>query len=182
MNFTFTPTSDFNAQLKVPYFEEARANFAPYYDVRHKTLIQAQAEVSAELAKLGAGVQSFQDGIFQAGKTKRHGYNIRFNYGGGQGIIRVAGLPFHHDETPRKIERVKLQALLNVRDWLKAAITNRIFSPGADILIPFMLVDFTPGHERTVAEYIAEKGQLPQLNPPPNGAQSLIEEGDIVDG
>lgn len=162
MDFHFIPDTSHQAALDVPYFEDARADFAPYYDVK-TTLPQAQGAVTEEMGKLGAGIMSFQPGVFQAGGERRHGFNVRFFYGGGVGILRVAGLPFRASETPRKIERVKIQALLNVRDWLKTAVTNRIFSPGSDVLIPFMLVDKTPGAEQTVAEYIGTMGQLPQL-------------------
>ena len=182
MEFTFTPTNS-QSQLAIPFFEDARADFAPYYSsYAHGTRAEkVKAQVSAELSKLGAGIFSFQDGVFQSGKVKRHGYNIYFGYGGSRGLIRVAGLPLR-SENPKKIEAVKVQALMNVKDWLKSALTNQVFSPGADTLIPFMLVDQTPGRERTVADFIAEQGQLPRLNPPPsNGHQELLT-GEIIDG
>jgi hypothetical protein len=168
VEFKFIPNPGVSESLKVPYFEDARANFAPYYTAHGNgtKVPAAQNQLSAELSKLGAGVLSFQDGVFQIGSTRRHGYNIWFSYGSGRGVIRVAGLPVRYSETPKKIEAVKVQALLNVRDWLKAAVTNRVFSPGSDILIPFMLVDHTPGRERTVSEFIAEQGHLPQIAAP----------------
>ena len=175
MQFTFTPTDPTMAHVDVPYIEDARADFAPHYR-SSKSITQAQAEVTAELGKLGAGVMSFQDGVFQSGKKRRHGYNIRFFYGGGQGIMRIAGLPIKGTETDAKVKQIKVQGLLVARDWLKAAVTSRVFSPGADVLIPFMLVDKTPGNERTVAEYIAQMGELPQL-----AAPSDIVEGEFVE-
>ena len=178
MDFKFTPTNNnMAADFKLPYFEDARADFAPYYTAcaNGTSPEKAKMQVSSELSKFGAGILSFQDGVFQAGKLKRYGYNIYFSYGGSRGLIRVAGLPIKFSPTPKKVEAVKIQALLNVRDWLKVALTSRTFSPGADSLIPFMLVDQTPGRERTVADFIAEQGNLPRLNPPPNGK-------DIIEG
>lgn len=175
MEFTFTPTD--TGAIDVPYLEDARAGFAPYYESR-KTVEQAKTEVITELAKLGAGGVMFQPGYFGAGKDKRYGYTISFGYGGGQGLIRVAGLPIKHQPTDKKIERVRLQALLNVRDWLKSAVTARVFSPGSNALIPFMIVARTDGRVYTVADYIQSVGNLPQLNP---GPSSEVFEGEIVD-
>jgi hypothetical protein len=174
--FTFTPTNTVS-EFKVPYFEDARADFAPYYTVKNKTIQQAQAEVANELGKLGAGVQSFQAGKFQIGKKTRYGFNIRFMYGGSQGIIRVAGLPMRSTVTKKKIEKVQIQALMNVRDWLKSAITSQTFSPGSDALIPYMLVDHTPGQEKTVADYIATMQSLPIANQRPDQT-FLLEAGN----
>jgi hypothetical protein len=157
-----------SSELKIPYLEDARADFAPYYDVRNKTISQAQAEVTEQLGRLGAGVLHFQEGEFQIGNKTRYGFNIRFMYGGSQGIIRVAGLPIRLSKTDKKIHRVKIQALMNVRDWLKSAVTSQVFSPGSDVLIPYMLVDQTPGHEKTVADHIAAMQSLPVYNPKPD--------------
>lgn len=174
MQFTFVPSDMSQDSIKVPFFEDARADFAPYYTVysHGKRPHDIKPEITAEFGKLGAGVFSFVDGVFQNGTTKRHGYNIHFMYGGGRGIIRIAGLPIK-SKNEKKIEASKTQALCIVRDWLKSAVTNRVFSPGSDVLIPFMLVDQTPGQEKTVAEYIATMGTLPQL-----AAKSDVIEGE----
>ena len=173
MDFTFVPIQNGTGTFDVPYIEDARADFAPYYDIRNKTVQAAQLEVTNELSKFGAGVLNFEPGKFLFGKKERYGFNVRFSYGGGTGIIRVAGLPIKNQATEKKIKRVQIQALMNVRDWLKAAVTNRVFSPGSDVLIPFMLVDETPGQEKTVAEYIATMKQLPHFNPHPERAIML---------
>lgn len=177
MEFSFTPTEG-RGEIHVPFLEDARADFAPYYDVRGKSIDKAQTEVITELAKLGAGGVMFQAGYFGTGKDRRYGYNITFSYGGGQGIIRVAGLPIKLQHTDRKIEKARLQALMNVRDWLKGAVTTRVFSPGSDVLIPFMIVAHTSGKAYTVADYIRSMGELPQLNP---GPSVEVFEGEIID-
>lgn len=159
--FTFTPIDDGADQVKVPYIEEARANFAPYYTSYETTTEpQAQAQVTAEMAKLGGGVYQFVQGVYQVAGQTRHGYEIRFVYGGAQGVIRVAGLPIRDKETKLKLRQIRTQALLNVRDWLKAALTVKVFSPDSDPLIGHLLL---PDGKTTVREYIAKRGELPML-------------------
>lgn len=163
MDFRFTPTGNQSNDLNIPNIEDARSDFAPYYTAyKNHTVESAKTQVITELAKLGAGGILFQEGYFEHGKAKRHGYNVYFQYGRAKGVIRVAGLPIGKSATETKIKQVRVQALLNVRDWLKAAVTSRVFSPGGDALIPHMLVD----GQRTVADYIHAQGQLPQLNAP----------------
>lgn len=175
MEFTFTPTE--TDAIKVPYFEDARANFAPYYSVK-KSIEHAKTEVITELAKLGAGGVLFQPGYFGDGKDKRYGYNITFGYGGGQGLIRVAGLPIKHAQTDKKIENVRVQALLNVRDWLKGAVTARVFSPGSDVLIPFMIVATNlDGEPVTVADHLRSGYGMPLLN---SGTATVLQ-GEIIE-
>lgn len=162
-DFHFTPTSTSMSTINIPYFEDARADFAPYYDVRNRTLSQAQSDIVVELSKLGAGYVLFEDGFFGMGKEIRHGYRITFMYGSAKGLIRAAGLPLKASETERKLHQVKLQALMNVRDWLKATVTSMVFAPGSDILIPHLLVGDT---NMTIADHIASTGNIPRLNPP----------------
>lgn len=181
-DFTFIPTTK-STEIEVPYFEDARADFAPYYAVRNKSLTQAQAEVTSELAKLGASVLMFQEGKFQSGRLFRHGYSIHFMFGGRPGLIRVAGLPIRMKETDIKVKQVKLQALYNVRDWLKTAITNRVFSPGSVALIPFMLADTTPGQERTVADMLMDGNMIRAIEAESRvkvSVDSVILEAEIV--
>lgn len=169
--FTFTATES-KAQIDVPYIEDARANFAPYYSSR-KTVAVAQSEVVAELDKLGAESVRFEKGHFDGTGIRRYGYRILFWYGSREGMIRAAGLPIRI-YSEKKVDTVCLQALLNVRDWVKASVTAQVFSPGTDPLISHLLVD----GERTVADYIADMGQLPQMNPSP----LLDEGGEIAEG
>lgn len=169
MGFQFTPDQH-TPKLDIPFFEDARADFAPYYSSA-KSAVQAQLEISTELGKLGSQPIGFIPGLFGSGNAKRYGYEIRFLYGGVSGVICAAGLPLRR-ESPKKIEQVRVQALLNVRDWLKAAVTARVFNPGSDVLIPYLLVDGV----RTIADYIADTGRLPRLNPPTNE----IVEGETV--
>jgi len=54
-----------------------------------------------------------------------------------------------------------VQALLNVRDWLKATVTSMVFAPQSDILIPHLLV--SPDSDMTIADHIRSRGDIPQL-------------------
>lgn len=160
----FTPTSNSENRIEVPYLEEARADFAPYYsikDVREKSISAVQGEVSKEITKLGGGAIWFQEGYFGRKPDERNGYVLHFEYGGIPARIIVAGLPIRDAATELKIKRVKLQALYILRDWLKAAVTTQVFSPGNHPLIQFLLIE----GNRTLAEAIIETRKLPNLNP-----------------
>ena len=161
-DFNFTPTSVTTGMVNVPFFEDARADFAPYYDIRKKSVLDAQNLVLIELAKLGAGSILFEDGFFGVGKDKRYGYRLRFMYGGVHGMIRVAGLPLAKEHTDKKVQAVKVQALLNVRDWLKTTVTSMVFAPNSDILLSHLLV--SPDSDVTIADHIRSQGNIPQLN------------------
>jgi hypothetical protein len=117
---------------------------------------QAQAAITEEMGKLGAGVLGFLPGHFRVNQQKRYGFVIRFTWGNGQGVIRVAGLPIKNQETQRKIEKIRVQALLNVRDWLKTMVTTRVFTPDFAPFLPYMLMD----GEKTVLDVIREGGSL----------------------
>jgi hypothetical protein len=173
---TFIPDLPENEELPLPFFEDARADFAPHYQSA-KTPDKARAEVLAELAKLGAGSVQFHNGLFD-GEPPRYGIRIAFIHGGTHGRIDAACLPFKGEATPKKLARARVQALLIVRDWLKAAVTGRVFAPGGDPLVPYLLVD----GERTLAQYLVELGdgigaylrspqELPQL-----------PGGDVIEG
>lgn len=166
MDFTFTQT-DGQPAANIPFYEDARSDFAPYY-ASGKSVKVAKNEVTAELTKLGGVVLAIREGFYGDVRKKRYGYEIEFLLFDRRGIIRVAGLPMRR-ETPAKREQVRVQALLNVRDWLKAMVTQPVFQPGAGHpLLMNMLVD----GRRTVADYIAAQGQLPQL----------AAGSDVVDG
>lgn len=155
--FTFTP-DETTERIKVPFIEDARADDAPYYSSR-ASLADAQSQVSMELGKLGGMVMTFVQGAFDINGQRRHGYEIRFMYGGTVGLLRVAGLPIR-TETDAKKKQVLKQALLNVRDWLKNERTAKIFNPGHDPLIGHVLL---PDGKRTVGDYIREMKSLPAL-------------------
>lgn len=165
MDWAFTPDED-QQRLEVPLFEEARADFAPYYRSK-ATVADAQRQIITEIAKLGGGAVQFQSGQYGT----RVGYRIFFYYGGQRGLLRVAGLPFKNPPTDIKREQARVQALLNVRDWLKSAVTAQVFSPGSEPLIPMLLVD----GERTVADVIATDGRLPRINPSSAADPDVIE-------
>ena len=169
-NFTFTPTEE-KSNLTVPFFEDATAAFAPYYSSQ-KTVDDAKSEIRSEVGKLDASVNSFVDGYFGS-DPKRYGYLIEFLYNGAPGVIKIAGLPIRK-VTESKLKRVKVQALLNVRDWLKASVTQHVFSPGSNPLIMNLLV---PNTQQTLLEYM-KSGNF----------QNMLQSGDdkkdtsIVDG
>lgn len=169
--FNFTPDDpNTKDEIPIPFFEEARADYAPYYRTR-KTIADAKQELTAALAKLNAIVIHFQEGHFGTGQQKRYGYQIIYQYHGARGIILVAGLPLKGQHTRTKIDQTRTQALLNVADWWTAALTNQVFSPGSDPLIMNLLAD----GQRTIAQYIRESGRLPAL---PAGETDIIE-GEI---
>lgn len=160
-DFTFTPTEAEQSAVNIPYFEVARADFAPYYSVRNKSIAEAKAEIATELTKLNAGILTFREGYFGV-KPKRYGYIIHVQYAGSKGRIVVAGLPMNGKETEAKVTAVRLQALLNVRDWLKAAVTAQVFAPESDMLMQYLLVD----GQQTVAQAIRVTGKFPLLMQP----------------
>jgi hypothetical protein len=168
MTFNFTPTDNPQSKLTVPYFEDARANFAPYYNIEDRPLDKVQDEIRAELAKLGGINSEFQEGYFGT-TVKRYGFLLKFQVGANRAQMQVAGLPMRK-ETPAKIKKVRLQALLILRDWLKSAVTSRVFAPGSNVLLQFLLVD----GKNTVGDTLMGNWKLPNANP------ALLS--DVVDG
>jgi hypothetical protein len=165
----FTPIKEDNT-LEVPYFEDARADFAPFYRTRIN-LKELEGQVLGELAKLGAA-GFLVAGHFEIDGLTRCGYELRFSYMQGNGVIRVAGLPLRGKETKLKAEDVRKQALANLREWLKTAVTMQIFGDKGASLIPHMLVD----GKRTVAEVMLSTGYFPAL---PSG--ETIIDGEFVE-
>ncbi|MBL8165683.1 MAG: hypothetical protein JNJ61_27110 [Anaerolineae bacterium] len=162
MTFQFTPIPDTH-KPGVPYFEDARADYAPFYSTT-KAPEAVQAEIVAEAAKLGGYAVYFVQGMFQDGKLKRHGYEARFMLNGAPGMFRVAGLPMR-SEDPRKREKVLAQALCIVREWVRSMVTTKVFMPGTEPLAQYLLVD-PRNSSHTVTDYILNAGKLPQLNAP----------------
>jgi hypothetical protein len=163
MAFKFEVKEELTTTAKPPFIEDARADFAPYWAAR-QTVNQAKQMVIDELRKLNGGSVMFQGVIFEDEYGRRHGFNVFFWYGNTRGIIRVSGLPMR-SETEHKIRQVEVQALMNLRDWLKTAVTQKIFSPGSDPLIPFlMLPDSTPENPVTIADRMHQHGDLPMLS------------------
>lgn len=162
MDFNFTPTGA-AAAAKVPYYEDARADYAPYYNSQ-KTINAAQREVAEELAKLGGILLAFREGFYGI-KPRRYGYEITFLLHEQRGVLRVAGLPMYR-ETDTKKRHVRVQALLCVRDWLKAAVTQLVFQPlAAHPLMDHLLI----AEGRTVGDVMTQQSRIPAL-------------GDVVEG
>jgi hypothetical protein len=158
--WTFTPNKK-QATLNVPYIEDARQDFAPYYSVsgHGKGINDALNALSAEFGKLDALITNVEDGVFTVNGQERHGYNIHFIMGGVPGVIRAAGLPIRKHTQVRETA-VRVQCLLIIRDWLKAAVTARVFNPYSHPLIPHLLL---PDGVTTIAEHINQAGTLPML-------------------
>ena len=106
-----------------------------------------------------------RNGKFNVNGQERFGYVIEFLMQNAPGRIQVAGLPIHWYSL-KKENGVRVQCLLNVRDWLKAAVTMQVFSPDTSPLIPYLLVPGADGQQHTVAEYILSRGNLPMLAAP----------------
>ena len=161
--WAFTPEAKDNA-IAAPWFEDARADFAPYYSST-KNIKSAMSEVAEEMVKLGAFITSFQPGKFTVNKRTRLGYVIEFMLNGAMGRIQIAGLPMFSPTEPKE-KRVRVQCLLNVKDWLKAAVTMQVFSPDTSPLIPYLLVSGADGHQYTVADLVMRRGEVPMLAAP----------------
>lgn len=162
----FKPDSPAKAAISVPYFEDANADTAPYYSST-RTIEAAKTEVADRLGTLGGSILSFQSGTFDINKQKRFGFVIRFvlnvePFSNAEGVIRVAALPIR-SWSEAKEKRVKVQALLNVADWLKVAITSRVFSPDAHPLVPYLLMPAKDGQMYTVTQVISQMMNAPQL-------------------
>lgn len=159
MNFTFTGQAEIKTE--VPYFEDTRARTTKYYSST-KTIAQAQKEVRGEFQELGAYNVVFAEGYFGV-KPKRYGYLVTFGYNGTQGKIHLAGLPLRNEgyakQAQSKIEKVRIQALLILRDQLISYRQAPMFMVDSNPMLQHLLVD----GKRTVFEYLSEVGQLPQL-------------------
>lgn len=164
MDFQFTPMSE-PTKVKVPFLEDARADFAPYYTTDKKPEA-VQSEIIVELAKLGGYGVHFQQGAFGE-KPKRYGYVVHFQFNGAPGMFRVAGLPMY-TETEKKRNQVLAQALCVVRDWCKQMVTAKVFQPGAEPLVQYLLVE----EGVTLVDHVLKSGRLPMLAAP---------KGEIVD-
>lgn len=160
--YSFTPSQSEGSRFIVPYFEDAKASIAPYYST-HMKVVSAMELVIKELSKLGGAQPHFIEGTFKIAGQTRYGYEIRFLYGGLPAEMVVAGLPMRAIETQIKRNRVLAQALLIVRDQLKAAISGKIFAPTSDPLMQYLLIE---DGSQTVAQAMHQSGRFPQLMMP----------------
>lgn len=157
MNFTQTSTSE--KQIEVPFFEDARAKTAPYYSTE-RDIKSVQKEIAGIMDQLGGERIRFVEGWFGE-KPRRYGTILKFRYADQDAQIVSAGLPMR-SATGKKIQTVKVQALLIVRDQLKAAFTALVFSPGSYPLMQYVLGD----GDKTLGEMFVNRYELPMLNPP----------------
>lgn len=166
----FTPDENkANDAISVPFLEDARADFAPFYS-SNKTVKQATAELEKEMAKLSASVIRMQSGKFEVNGKSRLGYLIEFSLYGLKGQLTVAALPIRKS-TPVKENQARVQALLNVVQWGQTMVTQRVFAPGENPLIPYLLAsDGIPIIQKIVG------GLLPQLAAP----QPDVVEAEVI--
>ena len=168
MDFTFTNKPE--SKVDIPYFEDVRAKETKYYSST-KTVTQALKEVKAELLELGAYNISLAEGYFGV-KPKRYGYLVTFGWNGAQGKISLAGLPlktepYSSNQLQTKINKVRVQALLILRDQLISYRQSPIFLVDTMPMMQHILVD----GKRTMFEYMAEFNNLPKA----------LSSGDIVE-
>ena len=175
-SFGFKPTEEAGKLPSVPYIEDARADYAPFYTTK-KSPDDVKAEIIAELAKLGGYAAHFVQGVFEGdGKRKRHGYEVRFTYNGAPGMFRVAGLPMRSEDTNKR-NRVLAQALCIVREWVRGMVTTRLFMPGTEPLAQYLLVN---AQGDTVIDYILSAGKLPQLEASKPRVDVIDVQGEVV--
>jgi len=157
MGFTQTSTSE--KKIVVPFFEDATARTAPYYTTG-RSIKSVQKEIIDIMDELGGERVRFKEGWFGE-KPRRYGHVLQFRYADQDAQIISAGLPMRNP-TDKKIETVKVQALLIVKDQLKAAFTALVFSPGSYPLMQYVLGD----GDKTLGEMFVNRYELPMLNPP----------------
>jgi hypothetical protein len=155
----FTPDIGQLDEIPIPYIEDAREDYAPFYRSR-KTIPQVQGEISQELAKLGGYVSMYRPGWFQE-NPRRYGYEIHYIWNGATSLIRVAGLPMRVESDLKK-QQVAVQALCIVREWLIGAVTSKVFLPGTHPLLQFVLMPGQP-EPTTLADFLLRHGKLPAL-------------------
>lgn len=123
-------------EVVVPFLEDARAEFAPFYSSK-KTAKQASVELEKEMAKLGAAVLRIQSGNFEVNGKSRLGYQVEFVLYGLRGELTIAALPMR-SPSPAKENQARVQALLNMVQWVQSMVTQRVFSTGDNPLIPYL--------------------------------------------
>jgi hypothetical protein len=167
----FIPDEDRqNDDVIVPFLEDARADFAPFYSST-KSVKQATSELEKEMAKLSASVLRVQSGKFQVDGKNRLGYLIEFTLYGIRGELTVAARPIRKP-TPAKENQARVQALLNVVQWVQSMVTKRVFSPGSNPLIPYLLA----ADGRQILETLATSGMLQIAAPKQEIIEAEIEE------
>lgn len=168
MNFI---PDEVSQELKVPWFEDATT---AAHGVRghntSKSLETLQAELRAEIGRLGGTVQHLVAGAFE-GRPKRYGYLIHFTFQAHEGQLAVAALPLKK-ETPAKKTAALKQALFTVREHLRAQYNMLLLSPGGNPLLPYLLAD----GKRTVAELYRDHYEVPMLT-----SGGALVEGEVVD-
>ena len=172
MKIQFEIDESKKSDLPIPYFEDATASFAPYYTVGRHGMSEAniKLQISEEINKLNGDILGFQKVTYDG----RFGYMNKYSLNNAPGVIHVAGLPIKYTVTEQKKTYIRVQALCNVRDWLKNAVTAEIFSPGCNILASHLLVPGSTFDDPvTISQYVMQRKELPIL--PASSEEIIIE-------
>jgi hypothetical protein len=137
------------------YFEDAGAENSQYHKSR-RDIESAQQEVQTAINRLNGAVTQFIPVIFE--NPERVGYIVEYVFRGGAfGQLPIAALPIRQ-ETPRRRERARVQALLIAADMFHAAANAQQHTPLNNPLLLHLLAD----GEHTIAQMIAERQELPE--------------------
>ncbi|MCL4248304.1 MAG: hypothetical protein KJ065_09175 [Anaerolineae bacterium] len=175
MPASFTPEMQANS-IKVPYFEDARADLTPGYATT-KSAERLQTDIAQLIIRLGGSGPTFLQGSFGSGREKRYGYEVTFTFGGRPAVMQVAALPIRRETYQKKIQALR-HALYTIVEQLKTQIAARIMSPGYEPLVQFLLV---PGTGKTVGELVLISNDVPNLNPSLPARVGDVVEGVIVE-
>jgi hypothetical protein len=123
----------------IPFFEDQGKVDIMNYNESTKSRAVALSELLLEISNLDGYGVTYQYGTFLGLETvNRCGYVIDFYCEARMIRMRVLALP---TKEPENEEQAVVQALLNMRDWLRASSVARVFSPGVDIMKLLQFVD-----------------------------------------
>lgn len=148
--------------VEVPYWRDAsKRKHGIEGKETGKRISTLKGEIKTAVRNLGGAVEKIERGQFPHFDPPREGFVVQFYLDGNPGAIPVAALPFNPDK-PEPTDRMKKQALrqalYSARNALEAQHNLRILSPGANPLLPHLLM---PGGDMTLAEAYDQERGLP---------------------
>lgn len=168
-DFTFTPDKP-EAQVAIPYFEQARASDGWEGHASKKGADQLRDEMITSLNKLGAMITELKTGTFKIHHRERAGIVLVFIMGGTPGRISLAALPVRNGQN--RIASIKMLYYIT-RNVFSGLWLLQQLAPGTAALLPFLLINGT----QTLSEVWAERTTLGLLLPP--GDAEFVE-GEVV--
>lgn len=186
--FDFKPSQE--AEVSIPFFDDVSATNGWEGQSTGKTIEALQAEISANMSRLGCMITGIVAGSF----GDRHGYQIHFairlpNGGLAPSRLDIACLPIDPKRKKRSRNRYPLRptddprvdgtrkmALYMVNKALKGMWFFSVLAPG---FIPFMSL-MLDRKGSTLGSVWIQSGKLAALMPPKES--SFKHEDDIVDG